>query len=158
VFLSWALGERLRLYTHGRGTLYCHSSFSRWGFCGVSRGYLGFLDHEGLSGIDLPWDAEVLDVVESAGGEVVQADLASCPVASRPGAQGRPRPEHRKRRASRNDTAASETRRVPGSADPGRPRTWNFRLPLSFGCTGQILEMQEVMTNGSKSNKDPETG
>jgi hypothetical protein len=35
---------------------------------------LGFLDHEGLSGVDLPWDAEVLDVIESAGGEVVQAD------------------------------------------------------------------------------------
>jgi hypothetical protein len=39
--------------------------------CGVSRGYLWFLDHEWASGVDLPWDAKVFDVVESAQGELV---------------------------------------------------------------------------------------
>ena len=50
------------------------SPYSWLGVGGMLRVYWGFLDHEGASGVYLPWGAEVLDVVEGARREVVHAD------------------------------------------------------------------------------------
>jgi hypothetical protein len=38
---------------------------------------LGFLDHERAAGVDLARGAEVLDVVEGPGGELVHADAVA---------------------------------------------------------------------------------
>ena len=54
----------------------CVSIFacSELGAGGVLRVCRGFLDHERAAWVDLPWFAEVFDVVEGVGREVVDAD------------------------------------------------------------------------------------